>query len=269
MTDEKQFSPTPARREQARREGQFPRGSDITAIAVATTGLLMFFGGGHWMMERLGQLVADSFADVRLSTAPSELGIVVSQKLSQGAIVALPVMGIVFLAAVATQLAQSGLQWMPHRIAPDWGRINPISGLQKSFSLRRWFDGLFVVVRIAIVVAIGAFGLWSSRVHLVAPAGSRAYGIGEVTLSALGVIVTVALVMCVVAVFEYGYRWWQHENSLRMSAEEIREDHREQEGDLRVRALRRGAHQEIARRRPHRHHGDESFLQAAADDSEQ
>ncbi|MEM7312682.1 MAG: EscU/YscU/HrcU family type III secretion system export apparatus switch protein [Planctomycetota bacterium] len=267
MTD-KQFAPTPARREQARKEGRFPRGSDITSTAVMAAGLLMFFGAGGWIMQQLGSMMSESLSgSARLSITSDELTGMVSPLLGKAFLVGVPVIALAMFAALATQAAQAGLRWMPQRIAPDLDRINPVSGMRRVFAFSRLFDGFFVLARIGIVVTLGILGLWISRVSLVAPPGSRALGIGDVAISSMRVIVTIALVMCLVAVFEYGFRWWQHENSLRMTLGEMREDSREQEGDLRVKALRRGAHQDLARRRPYRRPGDASSLQAAADDS--
>ena len=54
---ERPFAPTAARREQARRKGQAPRGRDLTPIAVVISALLVVLLGG----QRIGTQLTDTF----------------------------------------------------------------------------------------------------------------------------------------------------------------------------------------------------------------
>src|SRR6185295_8875298 len=58
-----------------------------------------------------------------------------------------------------------------------------------------------------------------------------------------------ALVLLVLAVFEYGFQRWQHERDLRMSKREIREELKRYEGDPRIRERRRAIQQQLALQR--------------------
>ena len=56
-------------------------------------------------------------------------------------------------------------------------------------------------------------------------------------------------VLLALGVLDYLYQRWEHERSLRMSKEEVKEEYKQREGNPRVRAWMRHKHREMARRR--------------------
>ena len=93
--------------------------------------------------------------------------------------VLIPFLGLLFVAAVLTSLAQVGFLWVPERLAPDPNRLNPIQGLGRIFSLSgtmRLGFGLFKVLLIALVAAAA---LWLRRGEILAAANLETEVLGR------------------------------------------------------------------------------------------
>ncbi len=249
MSEERQFSPTAERRIEARRKGQSPRGHDLTAVAVILGNILFMILAGSWWLQRLREmLVAGLSSSVALNWHRGDAEQLAVDALACVGLAVLPIAALAWCVAVVTQLAQGGWSWFPARILPDWQRIDPVAGCGRLWQGRIVIEGLLVILRLGLATTLCMTTLWLMRDQLVLPSGDPEQSLAEVAGSILFVLAVVCATFGVVALAEFGYRWWIFEDSLRMTAEEFRTHQREQEGDLRVRAMQRGAHQELSRR---------------------
>ncbi len=254
MSDERQFAPTPQRREQARQEGRLPRGADVTAMAVLLSGLLGLWCGGPWLMGQLQGLMRTLLANpIEIAIHPDGTRVILQQVMLTCGLILLPGLAAIWLVAGATQIGQVGWNFRPQRLAPDLQRVNPLEGLARLTNRQRWVDGGLVAVRMLIVLGVGLAAIWQGRNGMVPQLNSPA-GLGRIWPATFNVLLPVTLAMMILAIVEFGYRWWQHEASLYMTAEESRQHAREQEGDLRVQALRNSLHEEIRQKSTYRPH---------------
>ncbi len=249
MSEERNFSPTVERRTEARRQGQSPRGHDLTAVVVMLSGVCFLILSGSWWLQRLREMLAAGLSGpARISWQPGDAEQLVYDALSCVGLAVLPIAAVAWSAAVITQLGQGGWNWFPARALPDLKRLHPAEGCGRLFRTQMVGDGLLVVIRLGLGIALGTTTLWLMRGQLALPSGDLSQGLGNVAGNVLVVLAIVGMAFGVVAVGEFGYRWWVFENSLRMTSEEFRQHEREQQGDLRVRAMQRGAHQELSRK---------------------
>lgn len=259
MSDEKSFAPTPRRRERARRAGQSPRGRDLTAIAVILSGMAALLCVGPWWFRSLGELWTTLLPDTPHVSLTAEQAVTDFRRtlwLAAGTVV--PAMGLFVGVAVVTQWAQVGWNWLPERVVPDVNRVNPFSRIMTPMELFRWSDGFLVLIRYTVGLCIGIGSLWTLRQWTGPGSEQASLMFGRAAQTGVAIVFHACVGLAVVAIVEYGYRWWSHENDLHMTAAEAREDMREQEGDLRVRSLRRGLHHNFAHRQPSTTHDDDS-----------
>src|SRR5688572_17018824 len=162
----------------------------------------------------------------------------------------LPFVGIVLAAALAANLVQVGFLFTSRPLAPDFDRINPVSGLGRLFSLRGLMRLVAGLLKLSIVGLVVLWTLWAERVRLVELSGRGFEQIPGVAVDLMLVLsLRAALALLVLALFEYGFQRWQHERDLRMSKQEVREEPRRYEGDPRIRERRRAIQQQLALQR--------------------
>src|SRR5690606_21620999 len=65
---------------------------------------------------------------------------------------------------------------------------------------------------------------------------------------AVKILMTAGLAYLVLAALDYGYQIWQHSKNLRMTKEEVKQEHKQSEGDPLVKARMRSMGRALARR---------------------
>ena len=143
--------------------------------------------------------------------------------------------------AIGVNVAQTRGLVSLHLIKPDLGKINPISGFKRLFSMRGFVQLLKSLAKLA-VVGLVVYQAISANLDLML-ATSRmtlSAGLGQIAQLALTVGLRAALVMLVLAVLDYVYQRRQFYKSLRMTKQEVKEEAKLQENpELRGRIRQR------------------------------
>lgn len=248
---ERTEQPTGKRREDARRRGRVAVSTDLTGAAVllGALGVHVVAGGTfvtqavEMFRERLAALAAaDLTPDGALALGFHAVAVVVG--------LAWPFVALPALVAIAVQLLQTRFAISTEGLTPDWSRLNPLRGLARLLGGRGLVELLKATLKLALVgtvafltlraawpvlVALGAGGSQTLLVTLADVAGSVWLRIGLAYLALAGL--------------DYGYRWWQHEKSLRMTKEEVRQESKDTDGNPLLRGRLRALHRQMATRR--------------------
>ena len=171
--DDKIHDASPHRRQQAREKGQVAFSQDLGSaiLLVISAGLLMGLGGQ--VVDFCASLMAQHLAEVpRLASDPSVLLVHWAAIMSGLSKVILPILGLVILAGVATNIFQIGFLWVPSRLVPDIHRVNPVQGLQRIFSLSGGVRLGFGIFKVAVIGTVAAVVLWLQSGEILSASGS-------------------------------------------------------------------------------------------------
>jgi flagellar biosynthesis protein FlhB len=158
---------------------------------------------------------------------------------------ALPILAAAALSSAVTSLVQTGGVVATKRLAPNLGKLDPISGLRQLFSTQR----LVAIVRAAL---FGGFVAWLAYGALRADLAALARSAGRLdAATALGTSIAldvakrsaaVGLLLAVLDVVIVRRSW---KKRLMMSKDEVKREHKESEGDPQLKAARERAHHEM------------------------
>jgi len=248
---DKTEKPTPKRRREARKKGQIPRSKEVAAAATFLTTLFFLMAGGTYLLSEFQSLFQFFWGSFRF-------GEISQVKAHEFAIVTIwgvmkmagPVMGLTFVVAVGAALVQGGLVLTaePLKFNPD--KINPAKNLKKIFSKRGWVELAKSLALISVVVYLAASAVWNyidvfqSMIvmdlrTIVVTWGSTVYSIG----------LRVGIFLGVVAIGDYLFQRHSHEEGLKQSKHEVKEDMKDTEGQPLVKARIRRLQREMSRRR--------------------
>jgi flagellar biosynthetic protein FlhB len=249
---EKSEEPTPKRREEARKQGQFAKSRNL--LPVVTLGAIAFALrlGGEQLIERLGRCVAGFFTMAgTLKQVSSEDMISLSfETVLLFAPVLLPMFAGIMASGLGAGFIQTGFVMASEPLRFDLNRINPVTGFARLFSLDSLAETVKATLFIAVLGFIGAVFVYGKLPGLVslptlAAGDILAYATrdgGALSAWIIGVMIT--LVAC-----DYLYQRWRVDKQLRMSRYELKEEMREQEGDPLLKAHLKNLRQKMARRR--------------------
>jgi len=246
---EKTEKPTAQKKRDARREGRIPRTPDLGSwggLLAATTLLPMV---ARNTMDTSQRLMLQATSMVRDPDPQRALAL-----LGQGgidiAIVVAPLAGALLLVGVGAAASQGGLNFATKLLRPDFKRINPLSGLKKTFGPSAWWEGAKATVKTAVLASVLYFSLRTLFPALLTGGATSLANIIElVSGEVLTVVRTAALAGLVMAAFDYAVARRRVGRQLRMTKQEVKDEHKRQEGDPMLRMAIRNRQMEMSRRR--------------------
>jgi flagellar biosynthesis protein FlhB len=239
--------PTPKRLRDARERGQVARSAELTAAGgfAAAAAVVVWYGGAQW--ARLRDAMAAGIGRAASAEDPAALvwpalqdGLDTVARVSAPAVAA-----AALFAAVAGFFQVRGLLVLAP-LAPDLSRIDPLAGARRLLSGRTWVELARSLVKVAVVAAL-AIDLLAGR----APGLARLAGAPLGASMAWTAEVAAALVLRVAAFYAVvgavDYLWQRHvtRRDLMMTRDEVRREHREQEGDPHHKAERQRLHRDL------------------------
>ncbi len=246
---------TPKRKEQARKDGQIAFSRDVSTAIILLSGIgllaAMLPVGLQNMTEMTRRGLTLSFPlDFYQGMTSEQVASIIMHAGITVVTLCLPiVMGILVMGS-GSALLQTGLLWRGKAVQPEVDRINPIKGLSRLFSLRSVMELVKGLLKIAIVTGVG---VWVARYDVLQIPGLIGFDLGSVLQVtgqlSLKVGLAVAGAIAVLAGLDYFYQRYEWERSLRMSKDEIKEEHKSTEGDPLIKSRVRTIQREMVKKR--------------------
>ena len=248
---EKTHDPTPHRRREAREKGQVAKSQDLgSALLLLVAALTLLMAGGglvHYLGEYTkGQLGGDPWItitreDVQYHWNATLFGL--------GRWM-LPILLLVFLGAIAVNLIQVGFIFVPDKLAPDISRINPLKGLQRIFSLQGLMRLLFGLFKIAVIVAVAFYVLYDKFDQVISLAELPLLeATSFIFETLLWTAIKIGIALLILSLLDYAFQKWKHEQDLKMTTQELREEMKNLEGNPEVKMRRRQVQRQLAQSR--------------------
>ncbi len=248
---EKKHEATPYRRQQARQEGHVPRSFDLVSAAVLLAAVLGLRWWGpstaaslanftkHWLDEPI--LRFDGASD--LASWSRTAAAVFGQQL-------LPLLLLIATVSVAIHLVQTGPLFLPQRLTLNWQHVDPVHGWQRIFSLQNFVRLLFGIAKTALVLSTAFVSLWIDRQRILTASGLDIPQLAEQFATVLlDTTLRMAVVLLALALLDYLFQYWKHEQDIRMTDQELREELRLLQGDPQILARRRAVQRQMVMNR--------------------
>ena len=245
---DKTQDPTPHRRQQAREQGQVAKSQDLGSAMLLLAALLLLLMLGGRIVDFFGdyarrQLGGDAWLSADASFVVNQWMRVV---LDLGKVV-LPIFGILMLAGIVANLMQIGFLFLPEKLMPDITRLDPLKGFGRIFSLANFVHLLFGIFKIALIGTVAYVCLWKQKEAIL---GLIGFSVPEIAAflseTLLWISIKIAFAFLLLALLDYGFQWWKHEQDLRMTSQEIREEMKNLEGNPQVISRRKQVQRQLA-----------------------
>jgi len=246
---EKPHEATQHKLDQARKRGEIPKAADLTATAAVAGLLMLALLPGGWAPPRIGEIGAALLerADP-MSRAMLGGGTGAMDALMWALVQALaPLFVLPMLAVVATLLALRGIVFAPEKLAPKASRISIVSNAKNKFGP----SGLFEFAKSALKLTIYGTVLWlflAARLPRLITTIQLSAGqaVAELMRLIVEFLVLVVIIMALIGAVDYLWQQFDHRRRQRMSHQELRDEHKQAEGDPHMKQARRQRAQEIA-----------------------
>lgn len=251
MAQERNLPATARRLHEARNRGQVPKSTEVnTAIILLIAFVALRFMGGR-IFDILGENVSFYLTNIgQPELTPASWGAIAQPGLRVLVITGLPIITLAALSGVIANLVQTGIVFSTHPLKPDLGRINPIQGFKRLASPKALVDLVRNVVKLTLLIAVFWLTVTSRFddiliLGLVDPL-SAIQLIPDVGFDA-AIRATAALGF--IALIDFIWQRYQFRKDLRMSTTEVKQEHKETEGDPQLRRRMRERGRALAERR--------------------
>lgn len=246
---EKTEAPTPKKRQDARDEGQIPRSQELTTAVLLLGSALALQqlapALGRAMMEVFGTGLMASGQELDAAGATQLLQTVGWKVLAALAALLATMMGL----ALAIGLAQSRGMVSAKAAAPKWNKINPLENGKRMLGSQPWVDLVKSLAKLTIIGFAVYGSLQAAWPDVLALAQQSPVALLYVVQKyGVKLLLTAGASYLALAGADYAWQLWQFEKQLRMSKEEIKQEHKQSEGDPMVKARMRSAGRALVRK---------------------
>ncbi len=235
----------------AREDGQVARSRDLAHLAIVGGGgaILVAFAPmlGGWLLRLLGTGLR---FDAQVLARPDVLTHRLAELTWAWLLVLLPLGAIGIGLAVASGIAAGGWNFTLKPLAPNFGKLNPLSGLGRMVSGEQLAQ---VGKACALALVLGTIGGFYLVGHLGdfhdALAMPLPRALGHVQATLLGGLVLLLLALVVFAVIDVPLQRFMVLKRLKMSHQEMKQEHKDAEGNVEVKAKVKARMREMAKKR--------------------
>ncbi|MBC3870137.1 flagellar biosynthesis protein FlhB [Undibacterium oligocarboniphilum] len=242
---------SPKRLEQAREEGDVPRSRELS-----TATILLAAGGALWAMggtlvSHLNQNLIDGLTLER--EVAFDFNLLIS-KIGSGLLDVMlafsPVAVLLMLVALGSPLLIGGWLFSAKALQPNFGRLNPASGLGNMISARAGVELLKAILKTVLVGSVAWVVIMGQKEAIFAlPLESVKLGMSHVGYMMAVSFMSIVAALILIAAIDAPYQMWHYANKLKMTHQEVVQESKEANGNPQIKAKIRQQQREMARRR--------------------
>lgn len=249
---EKSELPTQRKCDETRQKGQVAKSADLGAGIDLIGGFLLLLFLGSFLIAGLGGILRYALDDRASGRAfaPGSLDEVIRWCAAHAGMLILPFLAVTFSVALLAQFLQVGWLLTLQPLQPKLDKLNPMSGVKRILGPRNAMKTGVNLIKLAVVgtvawaiIADEWEGIAALSVLDVAPAFAAIFAILTRILAWL-----LALLL-IIGIIDFAYQRWQQTKDLKMTKQEVKEEHRSMEGDQEIKGRRLRLARQIALQR--------------------
>ena len=235
----------------AREDGQVARSRDFGHFAaIAMCGALMV-GAAPWMADWMKQTLTQGLAFDRAAVLNTGF---MGERLLELTIrlmwVIVPFGAVMMATALGGCIAIGGWNWTLKPLMPNFGKLNPVTGLPGILTKDKLIDAF---KGSALALILGAIGALYLKAHVDELTGVLALplpaAIQQAVSTMVGGLGLLLLALAAFAMIDVPLQRHQHAQRLKMSHQELKQEHKELEGNQEIKAKLRARMREMTKRR--------------------
>lgn len=251
FSEEKTEKATPKKRQDTRKKGQVAKSNDVTTALIILGIFLFLWFGGSFVVDRILALVKHSYTEfLNWDVTEKNIEVMFLSLTAEVVIILAPIMLIAFVFGIAANLMQVGFMFTGEPLKLDLKKIDPIKGAKKIFSVKALVELAKSILKITFISLVTGGLLWSKKEEVMflsqKSVGQSAGFIGD-TLVLVGMAVGITLLA--LSVLDYLYQKHDHEKQIKMSKKEVKDEHKNIEGDPQIKSKIKQKQREMSQRR--------------------
>ena len=257
---EKTEKATPKKLRDAREKGDIPKSKDLTStIGLILSAIVIWFAAVYTvpkfadLMSTALQASTDDFPTVAAQIGKQALDLFVLSSL----LIIIPVAAL----SLFIEFVQVGPLLAIDKVKPDLTKLNPVSGFKRMFSADNFFELIKSIVKTSAILFFCWLAIDAILPDLVfLPASEPGNVVGALFDLTLYIVGASLLFLLLFTAIDVSYQHYAFAKKMKMSLHDIKQEHKNTEGDPLIKSHRRQTAQEWAQEGASQAAGDASAL---------
>lgn len=247
---QKTEEPTQKRLDDARKKGDVARSQDVP-IWFALLGFAVLIAAAKPLMAMVARPLVSLLDHPHAFSLENggAMGLTRALLMSIAPVAAI-VFSVMILFALSGHLIQNRPGWTAEKMKPKLDKLSPMQGLKRIFGPQGWMNLLKSILKLVAIVVALAYAVWP-HLSLIERAGAIELALlASVLQSIAGRLLIAALVVVgMIAAIDYVFQKQQYAQKMKMTRQEIKDEHKQSEGDPQVKAKIRQLRMQKSRQR--------------------
>ena len=249
---EKTEKATPKKRQDARKKGQVLKSQDVSA---ALTLLFLFMALIFLAPSMFGKIVdfmnQALYRNILVETVSIETVIkIYKDTIQEMAFVVLPIMILAMVVGIGANYLQFGLLFTTETLKIDLKKMDPIKGIKKIISVRAIINLIKSLLKVAFLGTVTTIIIWMNLEEVLSLALKSPWESLTTVARLAGIMgIAAAIMLLIIAILDYFYERYEYEKNLKMSKQDIKDEHKNAEGDPLIKSKIKQRQREMAMRR--------------------
>lgn len=245
---EKTEKATPKKRNDSRKKGQVAKSAEIPGALILLGAVCCFVMLGPYFSKQITSMFSDIFQHrMDMKVTQENVLSLMTYYLIQMAKFLGPIFFVIVIIIFASSYMQIGWLLTFEPLKPKLSILNPISGAKSLFGMRAVVEFLKSSLKLLVVAIVVYTVIWSEKQRFLelatVPVQEIFSYVASLTLR-LGIFVAVLLI--ILAIADYMYQKYDYEKKLRMSKQDIKDEHKNAEGDPLIKGKIRSRQRQMA-----------------------
>jgi flagellar biosynthesis protein FlhB len=221
---------TPKRSREARKQGNVAKSVDLNGAVVLSAGLVGLMFMGSKLVDGAGTAMRTIFAQIAhpgAATTAAGLHALLQIALNTMLSTVAPIAGMCVAAALVVNVGQVGFKPTAQAIKPNFKKLNPVTGAKNVFGSRMPFEGAKSIAKVSAIGVVVGLALIPQLTHIGASIGTQPAAIGQlIGSSVMAIAERAAIAYLLIAVIDVVWQRRNHVKSLKMTKQEVKEEHK-------------------------------------------
>ncbi|MGR5148940.1 flagellar biosynthesis protein FlhB [Photobacterium alginatilyticum] len=249
-SQDKTEQPSEQKLRKAREEGNLPRSKELVT-ALMTLGAALLLNAFSGALAEMFQVITTLNMKLPKSAAfepeymLKHLGISLKSMLLAVA----PMLGLLVLITILANIVRGGWNVSGKAAQPKLSKLNPISGIKRMFSTKSLAELIKSILKVTLISATLYLMLSTNLTQI---AMLQRLPLTEAILQTVDLLwqglFSFGLALLLIAVLEMPYAGWEYTKQLKMTKQEVKEEHKNSEGKPEVKAKIRQLQRQMSQR---------------------
>ena len=248
---EKTEQPTARRLRKAREKGQVPQSQELVSAASLSSLAIIIALLAPRLLQWFSLQIRQCFScQTMMFTDTGSLTNFANTKLFETLIILSPIFAVLSVSSIAATVAISGFNFNQNGLNPKFDALNPTKNFEKLFQAQAVVKLLLSFVKLVFV----GFTLWiylKSKIDYMATLrwAWTMQILVAISQMVMGLLIRVCLALFVIAIAEAAWQKFKYRKDLKMTKQEVKEEHKQAEGSPQVKSKLRSMQYQTALKR--------------------